>query len=357
MDFTLATDDRAHFVVILFVVIILLNLVIFSFIAFFRIALSLRGKRERKFLEKWRPIITQSAFQKDVKLPAMDKKYIMLFISEWNALYDKLGGDCHDNLVFLAIRLRIHQYAVGLLITGQKSNQLAGITTLGNIRSDNAWNPLVAIAHTDNTVVSLAAFNACSKINPERVFTELFHLCIERKDWPTVLVARVLKNLNSLQVCQSLYKQVSECKENSLNNVLTLFGANKCIDTYNPIKIALEKSNDPSVIALCLKALNDPRGVNIVVSYAHHDDSYVRMQAAVSLGRIGGKDEVPLLINLMCDEDWWVRYRAAQTLVHLPFLDKTEFLSIKENLNNPNGIQMLNQVLLETKVQQSLNEA
>ena len=119
LDFTLAIDDRTSFVVILFVVIILLNLAIFSFIAFFRITLSLCGKRERKFLDRWRPIITQCAFQKNVELPQIDKKYIMLFIGEWNALYEKLGGDCHDNLVYLAIRLRVHQYAAGLLISGK----------------------------------------------------------------------------------------------------------------------------------------------------------------------------------------------------------------------------------------------
>lgn len=51
-----------------------------------------------------------------------------------------------------------------------------------------------------------------------------------------------------------------------------------------------------------------------------------------------------------------MKYRAATTLVHLPFLEKTEFLSIKESLHDPSGIHMLNQVLLEAKVQQSLNE-
>ncbi len=357
LEFLLNTESRLHLAMIFLVVIIFLNVTIFSFIIFFRIKLHLNGKKEMAFLDVWRPIITLSAFEKTSELPEMDKKFIMLFINEWNVLYEKLGGDCHENLVDLAIRQKIHQYAIGLLVSGRRSNQLIAITTLGNIRADNAWNPLAAIAQSFSVTNSLAAFNACAKISPDRLFAELFSLVISRKDWPPVLTARILRNLNSLDVCANLYGQIDKCKSENLANVLKLISSSKCFDIYVPIKNILEKSDDPSIIALCLKALNDPRAINIVVQFSTHAVNFVRMQAAVSLGRIGGKGEIPLLMSLVCDKDWWVRYRAAQALVSLPFLKKKDVLQLKEELVDQYGIGMLEQVLSENDVHEALSKA
>jgi len=357
LEFLLNTESRLSLAVLFLVVIVLLNVLIVSLIIFFRIKLFLNAKKEKAFLDVWRPIITLCAFEKYSDLPEMDKRFIMLFINEWNVLYEKLGGDSHENLVDLAIRQKIHQYAIGLLISGRRSDQLTAITTLGNIRADNAWNPLAAIAQSFSVINSLAAFNACTKISPERVFAELFPLVISRKDWPTVLTARILRNLNSLDVCKNLYEQIDKCESENLTNVLKLIGSSKCFDIYGPIKKILEKSDDPSIIALCLKALNDPRAIDTAVKFSTHAVNFVRMQAAVSLGRIGGKDEIPLLMTLVCDADWWVRYRASQALVSLPFLNKNDILLLKEELGDQYGVGMLEQVLSENEVHEMLGKA
>jgi HEAT repeat protein len=45
------------------------------------------------------------------------------------------------------------------------------------------------------------------------------------------------------------------------------------------------------------------------------------MQAAVTLGRLGVPGDEQLLVAILSDQQWWVRYRAAQALMTLGFVN------------------------------------
>ena len=53
------------------------------------------------------------------------------------------------------------------------------------------------------------------------------------------------------------------------------------------------------------------------------------------------------LIPLLADAEWWVRYRAAQSLVAIPFLSMAEIELLRNNLSDRFARDMLSQAIAE----------
>jgi len=85
------------------------------------------------------------------------------------------------------------------------------------------------------------------------------------------------------------------------------------------------------VLASCLSLFgqcSDPRDLPVVRQYSAHPTWFIRVQAATALGKMGVEEDAALLIGLLSDTHWWVRYRAAEALSILPTMtdDKLSLL-------------------------------
>jgi HEAT repeat protein len=109
----------------------------------------------------------------------------------------------------------------------------------------------------------------------------------------------------------------------------------------------LDEANDVETIIAALRVSNDVSLLPIIRTYVGHDDWRVRVQAAKVLGRNGEHSDVNRLIPLLADAEWWVRYRAAQALVGMPFFSKAEAQLLSGNLSDRFARDMLVQVLAE----------
>jgi hypothetical protein len=56
---------------------------------------------------------------------------------------------------------------------------------------------------------------------------------------------------------------------------------------------------------------------------------------------------VPRLVLLISAKDWWVRYRAAKSLVQLPFVSKPQIEFIKQSIPDSFGRDILEHTLAE----------
>src|SRR5262249_11543257 len=65
--------------------------------------------------------------------------------------------------------------------------------------------------------------------------------------------------------------------------------------------------------ALMLARAKDERAVLALIEALHNEDDNVRRDATRALGRIG-TPTVPNLLNVLCDEDWQVRWAAPGVL-------------------------------------------
>ena len=77
---------------------------------------------------------------------------------------------------------------------------------------------------------------------------------------------------------------------------------------------------DPDVRSAALKAarrIADPSVANWVLPMLLDPVDYVRVQAALTCGKLGLRDAIPVLATLVQNPSWWVRTRAAEALALL----------------------------------------
>ena len=67
-------------------------------------------------------------------------------------------------------------------------------------------------------------------------------------------------------------------------------------------------------------------------------------------GRIGEDEDEALLVPLLGDQEWWVRYRAAQALAHLPTMQAPRLRSIQASQTNPFARDILSHVMAEIEL-------
>ena len=75
-----------------------------------------------------------------------------------------------------------------------------------------------------------------------------------------------------------------------------------------------------------------------------------RVVGAVVLGRLGEREHVGLLERLLEDREWWVRYRAAQALVALPFLGPNALRRIQRRQTDRYAVDILDQAFAEVGI-------
>jgi len=347
LAYTTNSEDVVQIAIFSIGMVVGLIIIIFFQIVILRIILIIRNRRYEKFINLWRPIIMESLAVPIDNAPKLKPRHAKYFMLEWNSLYDKLGRGSQGNLVQFASSIGINKYASYLLIARQPKDRITGIITLGHLRITGLWDILKAIAENETLVLSLASFRALLHIDSVRALGELFPLIIKRDDWPISMVAKILKEVENTSICSYLVSSALENDGADLSRVIQLMDVLQCASFGKVFSQLLAKEQSSQVISLCMQALRDPQYLSMVKDYATHQDAGVRISVASALGRLGTKQDIELLISLLLDDDWWVRYRAAQSLSKFPFVDKTQFLEIEQRIDNQNTKDIMQQVLAE----------
>ncbi|HYG13158.1 MAG TPA: hypothetical protein VD885_03330, partial [Methylophilaceae bacterium] len=65
------------------------------------------------------------------------------------------------------------------------------------------------------------------------------------------------------------------------------------------------------------------------------------------LRRLGTREDLPSLLQLLCAPEWWVRYRAAQAITAAPYLGKDELGQLQATQADRYARDILQQVAAE----------
>jgi HEAT repeat protein len=72
------------------------------------------------------------------------------------------------------------------------------------------------------------------------------------------------------------------------------------------------------ILIAALRLVQCEQDTEAVTCHVQHPDWRVRVQVARALGRTGDLMHRPILLGLLTDGQWWVRYRSAQALLQIP---------------------------------------
>nr|WP_041296346.1 HEAT repeat domain-containing protein [Janthinobacterium sp. Marseille] len=327
---------------------IALSLLLILLLAWLRYSLRRRTQAELSFLARWRPLLL-SSLQSSVAtvLPSVEKRERIYFLKLWNQLMRSASSnEAVENLIAVAYSVGADRYSRRYLKHGKRVECLLATLTLGHLRDHASWDALVLQTMAADSVTSIHAFQALVQIDAAAAAQQLTPLMLARNDWAISHIAGILQPAHAAFMLP-LLEAADEIRAAHLIRSLRLIEALQLPLSHIATLKLLDKENASDTIIAALRIANDASLLPYIRPHLQHPDWRVRGQAAKVLGRIGEHPDVNRLIPLLADAEWWVRYRAAQSLVGIPFLSMAEIELLRNNLSDRFARDMLGQAIAE----------
>ena len=314
-------------------------------IIWLRLSMRRMQRREQALTLKWRPLLNAAIAGEPVgNLPELPHRDGLLFIKLWLHLQQAVRGEASEGLNGIARRLGCDEQVRGLLVGGNRAERLLAILALGHMRDQHSWAALARTAHSADSASSVHALWALVQTDGARAAHEMAPLLLRRDDWPLSQLANILQNARA-EWQPVLADALARVTPAELPQALRLVAALRMDLPLGQLRGYLA-SNEQEVVLAALRMAHVPGVVDEVRRHLASEDWRVRLQAVRALGEMGDRSDVARLRALLSDPQWWVRYRAAQALLALPFVTKEELAELR-NAGDRYAADMIAQVTAE----------
>jgi len=347
LDFAVSSDPILRFAFWSGVGAGALTLLLIVQVVLMRVMLIYREKRKSRFLEVWRPLMVQSLSGNVQHCPPVLKADAAVLLNLWNHFQQSLRGEAKERLNQLARDVSLDMLALNLLRSRRMAEQLLAMMTLGHLRNKSAWRALSDLLEDGSPIVSLAAARALMQIDASAAVDVFMPLLVVREDWPSARIASILKEAGASVISEPLADLIRHAPAEQLPRLIHFLDLAYSEVSSRLVREILETTDDPQVIAACLRAMSDSRDLDLARKQLQHLEWPVRVHAAAALGRMGSDVDRQRLVRLLEDPQWWVRYRAAQALSQLPFVTTDQLRQILAEQTDRYARDMLKQVIAE----------
>jgi len=334
--------------------VLVTTIVLFVYTMGLRITMIAATRRRQQFVLSWRDIFAGSVLSPhaaaNLTLPKLRQSDRIDLLEEWNRARSIVDGSAASNLITLAYRTEIPALAHKLLQTHRVRSRILAVQTFGHLRDNSVRDELRALINHENTALSITAAHAVTEIDPDFGIKLVIPLIEVRRDWPKNRVSNLLRLAGSERISEPMYRAVRSADADSKTYLLQFARLIEAEVLDALVEDLVRNSEDPGVINAALKLVSGFRGVPRIASLTQHDTWYVRMQAAKVLGRVGQQEHVSLLEALLNDREWWVRYRAAQSIASLPFLGPNQMRQIQRRQTDRFATDILQQAFAEVGI-------
>lgn len=348
MRLAVLSESMLGFAIWAMIVIIVLTFIIFLQIIGIHAFRIIKKHYSGRFLNYARPMVMEFVTGASSELPRISRFHLYEFMLFWNNLSDSLRGEMRETLVRLAYDLGLDKAAVRMLGKGNIRKRFMAIATLGHMRDDSAWEDLKLMLSDRNSYLSFAAARAMALIDPEAAIELLIPRMTSRSDWASFNMSGILKAAGAEAISVPLANAALKAPPRESLCLLKYLDLIDYSSAKRVIMELLETARDEDVISACLKALKGPEALDKVRELYSHDCWFIRVQVAAALGRIGTEDDKLLLIEMLSDKEWWVRYRAAKALEKMPFVSAEEVKGLQFDHHDRFSRDILMQAIAES---------
>lgn len=341
----------AHWVSIAIVILVFF---LMAYIMILRAMLLLKERRYRDFSALWYPILLSGDRKKLKHLPYIKYADRFSFLILWNTLREQKDNDVdiRNWMNSVATETGIDHVAIRYLGKRSVRKKLLAVVTLGQLREKSQWEKLCQIATSEHALLSLAATQAIARIDPKAAVPIIVPLVVHRIDWPAAKIASILKEIGPDLVSEPLVNAVTHAPADDIQRLVPYLATCHDTITLSAVRQILASPPDDKVIGPCLNAIGrfrETEDLELVRHYLNHPRWHVRAHAAACIGRIGTKEDEKTLVALLADQEWWVRYRAAQAIVDLPSFSMGRIHKLRENLKDRYAKDILDQAIAEKR--------
>ena len=313
----------------------------------FRIYSVYQNRIQQKARQIWRPVLAQVMLSYPGTIPRLEKKHQYVFLHEWNRFYSLLRGEAHTRLQVLSHHKRLNLIAYRYINSRNIRKQLQGMVTLGHMQDYSVWDKLIDFVNSKHSILSLTAAQALVDIDSKSAMYFLLPHIIKRRDWPVARVAMLLNSANPDELSMMLKQAINQSPEEDILHILRFLDSSHFDPAICNLYQQLGNSHDNRIIAACIHAAKETRGLELARKHASNPEWYIRLHVARILGQLGTKADIRILIKLMSDPEWWVRYRSAQAVVQMPFIDAKYLEKLHSQLNDRYARDILQQAISE----------
>ena len=303
-----------------------------------------------RVVRAWRPVLTRIAIEADAapELPRLPARHVHFLMEEWNALNDAVRGEAAARLNDLALRLGLDDIARRMMHSREVGQQILAIRTLGHLRDPTAWKPLQEHLVSVNALVSFYAAAALVQIDAQRAMPGIMLQVAERESWPGEAMARLLVDAGADIAREPIRALMLSLEPAKIPPLLPwLAHVDAVLGSEVATELLRRHPGDLHIVAAALLVLLDPVALPEIRGFAASADPDIRMNLALALGRLGDLEETELLMQLMGDRVWWVRYRAAQALLRIRGMAGERLEAVRARLTDPYALDMLKHVRAE----------
>ncbi len=331
--------------------VVVTTIVLFVYTMGLRVATVSGDKRRRTFLSEWRDVFARAVLSAEAArnqpLPRVTRADRTDLLEEWNRARSIVDGSAVDNLITLAERVNIPDMAAGLLRRRRIQSLIMAVQTLGHLRDNSHYDEIRELLDHSNTALSITAATSLVEIKPREGIALVVPRVHQRRDWPKNKVSILLREAGSELISEPLYRAIRSAGSADKTYLLQFARLIESEVRDALINDLIRESNEPGVLTAALKLVSGYRGVPRIAALTQHEAWYVRMQAARVLGRVGQEEHLSLLVSLLDDPEWWVRYRAAQSITSRPFLGPNQLRRLQRRQKDRFAVDILQQTMAE----------
>jgi HEAT repeat protein len=304
-----------------------------------------RLRREDRWRGRW--ILQMLDPEGEGRSLSISSRQLFPFLVVWNHLQESLRGEYKLALSGLARRAGVPALIERVLRKGGTRDRIFAAMALGHMRETSSWKVLLLLARQNNPYTSLAAARALVRIDPQRGVEDLIKLLITREDWPLSSVYGIMQHAGPEVVTPHLIERILGVPGDPPLRALQFLPCVRTEASQVVVHMLLPMELKLEVMIALLKAVNDPDLALFVRSKLVHEDWRVVEAALGAIGRMGSREDAPMLIYLLDHTQWKVRYEAANTLVRLPGLKPIEIELQASRHPDPFARDMLRHALAE----------
>lgn len=352
MDFVTLSDPKVRLAFWIGAVSVVLIIILMIEIILMRMVLQAKKYRRRQLISLWEPIMIKTIVGEDPLLPTLYSADVLNIILIWLRFQNTVRGKARTHMKDMLIKLAVKGHVVKMLQGKKTDERLVAITVAGLLGFKEVWSDLISLLNDPLPAISVTAAQALLHCDNELAAPQVISMIIHRRDWTIDHVALMLKDarLNFVEAFVLTVEKAELENQPYLPRLLRIMDVVQLHRSLPFLRHILEKNDNPELVTATLKLVRSPNDVDLVRRLINDQNWSVQVQAAIALGRLGTREDLPVLVSLMNAKDWWVRYRAAKALTQFPFVSAMELESIKQGLNDTFARDILSQVLAEELV-------
>jgi hypothetical protein len=344
LDYAIISDHSLQVAFWLCVITLIVSIAILLEVVWLRFHKLRNEKLRKQFVSKWQPILVRRAMNEEVTLPILLADEVNWFLVLWLHFQESIVDESKIYLNETLEKLNISDALEKKLDKGSLPEKMMTVSVIGHSREERMWDKLVHLLNHSNAVISILSARALLNINPEKAINHVFPAITIHRDWPAPKIARILKESPEF-VMNAFVAYVGaavQSKQPYAIRLLRLLQVQEVKQLPEFIRNILIDSDNTELVLASLKLVRNSVDIDLVRNRINDNAWQVRAQVAKLLGKIGDKQDVSALSDLLSSKDWWARYHAANSIRDMPLMPGLELEMMSESLGDPFARDMMN---------------